>query len=259
LHKATQPVRARNRARAAGRRGPGETPDRNGPSGADGHSRAARVRNRTGTADTSKPGGAGSRRGSSGIASRREQKRRTRARVLRVALEEFARTGLLATRTIDVAKKARISHGSIFLHFGTREALIAAVIAEFGERLARRLHELAGEGKGVRDILEAHLRGLSEFEPFYARLVTEGPLLSKEARDALLGIQSAISHHLFEAAAREMNAGTIRRMPPHLLFNTWLGLLHHYVTNRDLFAPRASVIERRGRELLDHYMRLVST
>jgi hypothetical protein len=47
-------------------------------------------------------------------------------------------------------------------------------------------------------------------------------------------------------------------MPLHLLFNTWIGLIHHYLMNRELFAPGASVVERHGRELLDHFMYLIS-
>lgn len=38
----------------------------------------------------------------------------------------------------------------------------------------------------------------------------------------------------------------------------WIGLVHHYLMNRDLFAPGESVIARRGRELLDHYMGLLA-
>jgi len=47
-------------------------------------------------------------------------------------------------------------------------------------------------------------------------------------------------------------------VPMHLLFNTWIGLVHHYVCNRDLFAPGESVIARRGSVLLDHYMGLLA-
>ena len=43
-----------------------------------------------------------------------------------------------------------------------------------------------------------------------------------------------------------------------LLFNTWLGLVNHYLVNRDLFAdPGESVIARRGESLLDHFMALI--
>ncbi len=191
--------------------------------------------------------------------TRRERKERTRRLLLRAALEQFSRTGFVATRTLDIARRAGVSHGTVFVHFATREVLVARVIEEFGKRVAARMHELASEGSGVKEVLKAHLRGLLEFEPFYARLVTEGPLLPQEAGGALIAIQSAISFHLNQAAEREMDAGTVKRMPAHLLFNTWVGLVHYYTANREAFAPRASVLERHGGELINHFMSLIST
>jgi hypothetical protein len=85
----------------------------------------------------------------------------------------------------------------------------------------------------------------------------EGPLLPSYARATLLGIQSAISAHLALAAEREMETGEIRSMPVPLLFNTWLGLIHHHLSNRELFAPGESVVERWGPTLLDHYVGLL--
>lgn len=186
--------------------------------------------------------------------TRSERKRRTRSLLIDAAVDLMAERGITATRTIDVAERAGVAHGTVFVHFPTREDLIAAVVGEHAGQIAVRLHELAGEGVTVRDILSAHLAGLAEHEAFYARLVMEGPLLPPYARATLLGIQSAISARLAEAAEREMAAGRIRLMPIPLLFNTWLGLVHHYVVHRELFAPAQSVVERWGPTLLDHYL-----
>ncbi|MEN8235453.1 MAG: helix-turn-helix domain-containing protein [Actinomycetota bacterium] len=189
--------------------------------------------------------------------TRRARKEHTRRLLIDGALDEMAERGIMATRTIDVANRAGVAHGTVFVHFPTREHMVEAVVAEHASRVALRLHELARDGIAVRDVLEAHLAGLGEHEAFYARLVMEGPLLPDYPRATLLGIQSAISAHLAEAAEREMAAGTIRAMPVHLLFNTWLGLVHHYLSNRDLFAPGESVVERWGPTLLDHYLGLI--
>lgn len=193
-----------------------------------------------------------------GATSRKRQKAQTRQRLLRISRRQFAERGVLATRTLDIAKEAGVSHGTVFVHFPTREDLIVRVIEEFGQQATRRTHELADGGAGVRAVLEAHLNALEEYEPFYARLVGEAALLPGEARNALIMINTALSHHLNEAARREIEAGTLRPLPMHLLFNTWIGLVHHYMVNRDLFAPGGSVIARRGKELLDHYMGLLT-
>jgi AcrR family transcriptional regulator len=192
--------------------------------------------------------------------SKRElQKQQTRAALLSAAMDVYKRDGIAAARTADVAAAAGVAHGSVFVHFPTREALFISAIEEFGMALAKRLHELAAEGAGLREVLQAHLQGIAEHEGFYARLAIESPLLPPEARLSVLSIQSAISHHISQAADHDERAGLIKPMPLHLLFNTWIGLVHHYLANRDLVAPGASVIERHGAELVGHFMSLVAS
>lgn len=192
------------------------------------------------------------------MATRQEQKLRTRRRLISVARELFADQGITATRTVDVAKSASVAHGTVFTHFPTREDLVSAVLEEVVAQIIVRIHERVEAGAGVREVLCAHLQGLAEHEAFYARLVMEGPQLPPRARITLTGIQSVISFHLYQAAEQERTTGRIRPVPQHLLFNTWLGLVHHYVCNRDQFAPGASALERHGDDLIDHYLGLLT-
>ncbi len=187
------------------------------------------------------------------------QKEQTREKLIHVAMEEFGHRGIMATRMSDIALAAGVSHGTVFAHFQTQQVFVIAVIEEFGQITARRTHELAGGRAGVREVLEAHLAGIAECEAFYARLVMEARSLPAPARNTLIGIQSAISFHISQAAQREMAAGAIIAMPIPLLFNTWMGLIDYYLMNADLFAPGGSVIERYGPVLVDHYLRLISS
>lgn len=191
--------------------------------------------------------------------NRELKKQHTRAALISAAMYVYERDGIVAARTADVAEAADVAHGSVFVHFPTREALFVSAIEEFGMALARRLHELAAGGASLRVTLEAHLQGIAEHEGFYTRLAIEAPLLPHDARQSVLSIQSAISHHISQAAEHDEAAGRIKPMPLHLLFNTWVGLVHYYLANRDLFAPDASVIERHGAELVAHFMSLVAS
>ncbi len=190
---------------------------------------------------------------------RDRQKLQMRRRILEAAIEVFSREGIGAAPTAEIAKEAGVSHGSVFVHFGSQAGLVAAAIEDFGAGVANRIHELISAGATTRTILEAHLTAIAEREGFYARLAVEAPQLSTRARDSLVAIQSAICHHLSPVVEADTRAGRLKAMPLHLLFNTWIGLVHHYLANRELFAPGASVIERRGEELLDHFMKLIST
>lgn len=188
---------------------------------------------------------------------RQLQKEQTREKILGAALEQFAALGLTKATTAGIAQFAGVSHGAVFAHFTTLEALQQAAIEEFGQRVSARLHDLAAVGQSLREVLAAHLRALEEYERFYTRLIMEGRLLPKDTRHVLIGIQSVMAHHIGQAAQREMDAGLIRTMPMHLAFNTWVGLLHHYLVNDDLFAPGQSVLRLYGSQLLEHYLALL--
>jgi len=193
------------------------------------------------------------------ISQRQLQKEETRRKLLTVAFKEFGRRGIMSTRMADIAEAAGVSHGTVFAHFETQETLISSVIEDFGWKMAHRTHELTYDCRGVRSLLTAHLNSIMEFEAFYARLVIESRLLPPVARDTFIMIQSAVSFHISQAAQQEMDAGTIKSMPIHLFFNTWMGLINYYISNGDLFAPQGSVIQRYGTLLLDHYMKLIGT
>ena len=189
--------------------------------------------------------------------TRAEQKEITRQRLIEAAMKLFAQKGILATTTADIAKAIKMSHGSVFLHFSTRDDLVKAVIDEFGKYLSIEFRAAFNNNHGLAQVLRAHLQVLQEFEDFYSRLVIESPLLSLKVRGTLFTLQSGISHEIFIAAQKEVKKGQIRNIKRHLLFNTWISLIHYYLTNKDLFAPNKSVIAEKGNELLRHYLSLV--
>jgi AcrR family transcriptional regulator len=190
-------------------------------------------------------------------ATRREKKQETRGRLVNAATALFARKGIAHTTTADVAKSVHMSHGVVFLHFPKRDDLVVAVIDEFGARLSAEFRRAFEQDLGLRAVLQAHLRVLREFEPFYARLVSEASMLPPKVRSTLMLLQSAVSYEMFAALERERKAGRARKIERPLLFNTWIGLVHHYIVNRDMFATGDSVIAEQGEALVNHFMTLV--
>jgi AcrR family transcriptional regulator len=189
--------------------------------------------------------------------TRREQKVVTRDRLVNAAMALFARKGIVNTTTADVAKSIRMSHGVVFLHFPKRDDLVVAVIDEFGARLSTEFRRAFEQDLGLRAVLQAHLRALTEFEPFYARLVTEAPMLPPKVRSTLMLLHATVSFEMFAALERERTAGSARKIERPLLFNTWIGLVHHYLVNRDVFATGDSVIAEHGETLVNHFMALI--
>ena len=188
---------------------------------------------------------------------RNVQKELTRKKLIEVAIKLFGDNGILNTKTIDISKEAGVSHGTVFSHFKTQEELLDTVIEEVGNRIVSKLQELIDVKSTLEEILKAHINGLMEFEKFYTRLIIERRLLPESASNIYIIIQSSISFHIGEVLKREIAKGKIIDTPIHLLFNSWVGLIHYYLTNGDLFTNEESILNNYGQELINHYIKLI--
>jgi AcrR family transcriptional regulator len=186
---------------------------------------------------------------------RDQQKQATRRTLVSKALRLCARHGFGPIRTADVARAAGLSHGAAFVHFPTRESLLDEVLSTFARTLTDALHDRVASGAGLKASLTAHLVVLAEHEALYRSFLLEGPAFGQAFRVGWTGIQSAASAHLAEAVTSEER---VKPMPHHLLFNTWIGLVNHYVLHRDLFAPGRSSLATHGPVPIDHFMQLIT-
>lgn len=184
---------------------------------------------------------------------RQLKKAQTKATLMKAAYEIFSQKGIQGTRMSDIAAAANVSHGTVFLHFNTQEAFIAEVVEFYCSQIALRTHELSDSCRTLKELLSAHLDGISDYEPFYTRLVIENRMLPSEARDAYITVQSAVSYHFSKAFEKE----DISFIPTDILFNMWMGLVHYYLSNGDLFAPEGNVISRYRNTLIDSFLALL--
>ena len=103
------------------------------------------TKTRPGT-EVSKPG---SRRVAGGVAApklpkppanRAERTAERRAAIIEAALDEFIARGFAATRLDDVAKRAGVAKGTIYLHFKDKESLFEELIRTAIVPLVGRMH-----------------------------------------------------------------------------------------------------------------------
>ncbi len=187
--------------------------------------------------------------------NRQQQKEQTRCRLIDTAYLVICDKGIQNTRVSDIAAAAGVSHGAVFVHFQTLEALIAEVIEKYVRHIVHRTHALSAACAGLEELLRAHLTGIGKHEAFYTRLVTENRLLPQAARDVWIGLQSAMSFHFSRViAARRLKTDS----DAALMFNAWVGLVHHYLSNFDLFAPEGGVIKRYGETLIAFYIKMTA-
>jgi AcrR family transcriptional regulator len=174
-------------------------------------------------------------------AARREKRR---AAILAAALEEFAARGFAATRLDDVARRARIAKGTIYLYFRDKESL-------FQELVRTMLSPLVGtiEAAPLRDL---PIRAVAELivdvfinEIYGTRrkdvirlIISEGPRFPKLAevyyREVIARVLPVLRARLVLAVERgELSHDALARFPqllvaPALVAIIWNGLFGRF-------------------------------
>ena len=87
-------------------------------------------------------------------ANRAERTAERRAAIIEAALDEFIARGFAATRLDDVAKRAGVAKGTIYLHFKDKESMFEELIRTAIVPLVGRMHAPPPLGGTVRDAIE---------------------------------------------------------------------------------------------------------
>lgn len=190
------------------------------------------------------------------VSLRQQQKQKTRESILQTAIQVFRTDGFLNGKTEEIARAAGVAHGTIFVHFPKREDLlvgavnaVAGVAADETRKSLRTAHSVAG-------VLTAHVAAIRRDEEIFVHLARESFALPDRARAAVVEINSAVSTHLAEVIGK----GTTKAhgLSHAFIFNMWMGLLNHYLQNRDLFAPGGKVLEKHGDDLVTNFVKALN-
>jgi AcrR family transcriptional regulator len=169
--------------------------------------------------------------------ARREKRR---AAILDAALEEFAARGFAATRLDDVARRARIAKGTIYLYFRDKESLFQELVRTMlsplvGTIAAAPLSELPirAVAEMIVDVFVREIYGTRR-KDVIRLIISEGPRFPKLAeiyyREVIVRVLPVIRARLTLAVERgELSSDALARFPqllvaPALVAIIWNGL-----------------------------------
>src|SRR5882724_2197295 len=89
-----------------------------------------------------------------GPGNRAERAAERRAAIVQAAMDEFIARGFAATRLDDIAKRAGVAKGTIYLHFKDKESMFEELIRTAIVPLIGRMHKPPPTGGSVRDAVE---------------------------------------------------------------------------------------------------------
>lgn len=170
-------------------------------------------------------------------------------RILDVALQAFDSEGFAAVTTAEICRRAGVSNGSLFHHFGSKDGIAAALylqgIRSYQDALRTALLSAPDARAGVRAVVAAH-QDWAEAQPALARFLLErGRPGWRGVRAAEIEAENArILADLTAWAAPHIAAGRLRDLPAEVIAAQLVGPIQ--VFTRAWLAGRSAAPPARG-------------
>ncbi|RZT97774.1 TetR/AcrR family transcriptional regulator [Rivibacter subsaxonicus] len=185
--------------------------------------------------------------GSSGARRRRKH---ARAGELRdAALSLFAEKGFDATRTEEIAARAGIAKGTLYLYFPSKEKLLQAAIASPALEALAKLRPMAGRAGSSTDVLRrmlldiwTHLRNETVGRALKLA-IAEAPRFPEIMDSCRCGVVKPLHASIAEVVRQGMDRGELRRMDADvvahsLLLPMLMSCMHWHLIDPDASADR---------------------
>lgn len=122
---------------------------------------------------------------------RSKQKEKTHQKILAIAKEIYLDHGYINTSTKVIAKKAKVSQGTIFLHFETKQKLLALIILDELDRLFHKLQETSPS-------IDELFSSIVDNERLLSRVVKDYPYIPEKFQTSFDQVRMVYKDHLFD-------------------------------------------------------------
>lgn len=191
---------------------------------------------------------------------------RTRAAILRAAVEEFANEGVAGARTDAIARAARVNKALLYYYFKDKETLYGAVLDQVFSGLAARMHEVMNQPLPPREKILAYAGAHFDYiaaSPIYPKLVQREMMRagrggSPHIRRLVEKFLRPVEQKLAEAILEGIANGEFRKVDPLQFLLSMVAMNVFYfgsapviavITGKDPLSPeriaarRASVLD----------------
>ncbi len=136
-----------------------------------------------------------------------------RASIIGAARELFSRAGYSAATTAEIAKLAGVSEGTVFHHFGSKEGLLRAAAAQYGQELVEMVLAIRDSGGApIEQILESIVGFIGERGRFGLVLMRDTRVPVEVRSDIRRSIVGVLSGWIGSNAKK----GTVRDLDPEI-------------------------------------------
>ncbi|MFN4197052.1 MAG: TetR/AcrR family transcriptional regulator [Caldimicrobium sp.] len=157
---------------------------------------------------------------------------KTKEKLLKAALELFSEKGYLGATTKEIAKRASVSEPTLFRHFKNKNNLFIAVLEHYSflPKLRELIKELENKPlkEALKDIAQAFITQLNSKKALIRIMLAESSRYPEDIQKAYQKTIFQVHKELAQYFEHYQKEGALKRIPPIILSQAFLGLLFSY-------------------------------
>ncbi len=176
-------------------------------------------------------------------------KANTHQMIIDKSIDLFNLKGFINTKTQEISKYCGISHGNLFMHFGTKDNLIEAVLDFKIKQIATSLIENCQSTDNTWTLAEEYLNLVEINENFFYNLYRELPFFNEYLQNAVLSLEIIIRNLFFVNIKTNFKNMTEDRISS--ILTPYFSLIFYYLVNKKQFTSSDCIIPIKRCEIIE--------
>lgn len=173
-------------------------------------------------------------------------KNNTRKLLLRTARNEFLKKGFINTSTESITRKAKIAHGTLFLHFSNKENLILEVYDIELKKVTNNLYFQLKDAEGLEAMLNNYFDYMQKNERFFAIIAKETPFYPDKLRRKIFFREGALRGYFYSALEKGIADGIYKKIDITMAINFLFGTINYFLALNEAFGNKSVIAEKRN-------------
>lgn len=181
------------------------------------------------------------------INKRTVEKEKTRQRIIDATEFLIRRRGFVKISSNEISKECGVSKGSIFLHFGTKDSLLKAILDRNIDKLEDTIHEQCIITNTQEFFLKNLLDSISLYEDILSRMFRDYSYLDIETTKRIDNLEVTIKNLIYENFKRNSKK-ILSIVDSFISIDAFLSQIKDYLISKETFTTSNSIMrQKRGR------------
>ena len=181
------------------------------------------------------------------MSTRIEMKEQTRSKIIDATFDLIREKGFVKISSKEIASRCEVAQGSIFLHFGTKNALLYYILSSNIEGFENMLKDKCIPKESQEVFTRSLLDSIEKYEDILARIYKDYSYLDSTLIKSIDGVEVLIKNLIFDNYKKNCKT-KVNIVDSFIAIDAFLSQIKEYLISKDTFSTSNSIVrQKKGR------------